>query len=126
MPITFGRAGWLTKWATDTPVQAGVAAASWSVAGSFARGLLPRSPRQQAVATGIVAAAHYQLGATAWATLQAVGSWPGTRPGVRANLILAGSGIAAGLATSAIAERYSERSMVAAGALVASSTTCGL
>ena len=119
MPITFGRAGWLTKWATDTPVQAGVAAASWSVAGSFARGLLPRSPRQQAVATGIVAAAHYQLGATAWATLQAVGSWPGTRPGVRANLILAGSGIAAGLATSAIAERYSERSMVAAGAATA-------
>ena len=115
MPFTLPRADWLTKWATDTPVQAGVAAASWSVAGSFARGLLPRTPRQQAVATGVVAAAHYQLGATAWATLQAVGSWPGTRPGVRANLVLAGSGIAAGLAMSALTERHSERSLVAAG-----------
>lgn len=74
------RVGWLTRWATDAPVQAGIAGASWSVAGSFARGLLPRDPMQQAIASGVVAAAHYQLTATAWATLQALGTLPGGGP----------------------------------------------
>ena len=46
------RAGWLTRWATGTPVRVGVATASWSIAGSFARGLLPRSPVQQAAEIG--------------------------------------------------------------------------
>ncbi|MSV52160.1 MAG: hypothetical protein F2892_07795, partial [Actinobacteria bacterium] len=46
------RASWVTAWAGDRSVQAGVAGASWSVAGTLARGLLPRSPLQQAVATG--------------------------------------------------------------------------
>jgi uncharacterized membrane protein len=68
------RAEWLTRWATDSTTQAGIAGASWSVAGTFARGLLPRDPVQQAVATGVVAATHYQLTATAWATLQAAGA----------------------------------------------------
>jgi uncharacterized membrane protein len=107
--------GWLTKWATESPVQAGIAGASWSIAGSYARGLLPRSPMQQAIATGVVAAVHYQVSATAWATLQAIGSWPGTRPGTRANVTLAAAGIVGGLSMSALAERDAERSLAAAG-----------
>ena len=50
-------------------MQAGVAGASWSIAGTLARGLLPRSPLQQAVATGVVATVHYQLTATTWSAL---------------------------------------------------------
>lgn len=109
------RSGWLTRWATDTPVQVGVAAASWSVAGTFARSLLPRQVGQQAVATGVVAAIHYELAATTWATLQALAARPGARPGIRANLAIAGAGVAAGLALSAAAHRASGSSMPAAG-----------
>ena len=66
MSLLPNRAGWLTRWATDAPVQAGIAGASWSISGTFARGLLPRDPMQQAIATGVVAATHYELTATAW------------------------------------------------------------
>ena len=111
--------GWLTRWATESPVQAGIAGASWSIAGSYARGLLPRSPVQQAIATGVVAAVHYQLSATAWATLQAIGSKPGTRPGTRANVALAAAGIASGVSMSALAARGADRSLVAAGVATA-------
>ncbi len=109
-----GRSGLLTRWATDTPVQAGIAGASWSIAGTFARGLLPRDPMQQAVSTGVVAATHYELTATAWATLQALGALPGQRPGARANLVISGAGIVGGLAMSALADRASDESMTAA------------
>lgn len=109
------RSGWLTRWATDTPVQVGVAAASWSVAGTFARGLLPRHLTQQAVATGVVAATHYEIAATTWATMQALAALPGQRPGVRANLTVAGIGIAAGLGMSAAAHSSSASSLPAAG-----------
>ncbi|MHB1164706.1 MAG: alpha/beta-hydrolase family protein [Candidatus Nanopelagicales bacterium] len=108
------RAAWLTRWATDTPVQVGIAGASWSVAGSYARGLLPRRPMQQAVASGVVAATHYQLTATAWAMLQALGALPGSRPGLRANLVLSAGGITAGIAASALARSRADDSMVAA------------
>lgn len=117
------RAGWLTRWASDTPVQAGIAGASWSVSGTFARGLLPRHPMQQAVATGVVAATHYQLTATAWATLQALGALPGQRPGARANLVIAGLGIAGGLGMSAAANRLAEDSIPAAVASTAGRIT---
>ena len=123
MSLLPSRSGWLTRWATDAPVQAGIAGASWAVSGTFARGLLPRDPMQQAVATGVVAATHYQLTATAWATLQALGSRPGTRPGTRANLVLAGTGILGGLAVSAAANPYDEDSMVAAVAATAGRIT---
>ena len=115
--------GWLTRWAMDAPVQVGVAGASWSVAGTFARGLLPRSAVQQAVATGVVAAAHYQLTATAWATLQAIGARPGDRPGVRANLTLAASGIVGGLAMTALAAPVEDESVAAAGVALAGRVT---
>lgn len=108
------RAAWLTRWATDAPVQVGIAGASWSVAGSYARGLLPRSPMQQAVSSGVVAATHYQLTATAWATLQALGALPGSRPGLRANLLLSAGGITTGIAASALTQGRSDDSMVAA------------
>ncbi len=114
MALQFRRGEWLTRWATDSTVQAGVAGASWSVAGTFARGLLPRHPMQQAVASGVVAAAHYELTATAWATLQALGALPGTRPGTRANLVIAGAGIAGGLAMSAATTPRARESMPAA------------
>ena len=117
------RAGWLTRWATTPPVQAGIAGASWSIAGTFARGLLPRDPIQQAVASGVVAAAHYQLTATAWATLQASGARPGQRPTLRANLIIAGAGIASGLAVSALGNRRAADSMPAAVAATAGRIT---
>ena len=93
------------RWAADPPVQVGIATASWAIAGSFARSLMPRDPVQQAVASGVVAAAHYQLGATAWASLQALGARPGTRPGLRANLLVSAAGVAAGLGVSAAAAR---------------------
>jgi len=118
-----GRSGWLTRWATDTPVQVGIAGASWSVAGTFARGLLPRNVVQQAAATGVVAATHYQLTATAWATLQALGAVPGQRPGVRANMVIAGTGIASGLAMSAIASRSADDSLAAAAVATAGRIT---
>lgn len=121
--MALARLGWLTRWATDAPVQAGIAGASWSVAGTFARSLLPRSPVQQAAVTGVVAAAHYQLTATAWATLQAVGARPGQRPGAGTTLALAGVGMAAGLGASALAQPSVDRSLVAAGVATAGRIT---
>jgi uncharacterized membrane protein len=117
------RAEWLKRWATDSTTQAGVAGASWSVAGTFARGLLPRDPVQQAIATGVVAATHYQLTATAWATLQAAGALPGQRPGTRANLVIAGAGITGGLAMSSIAGPRAEESVTAAAIATAGRLT---
>ena len=63
------RPEWISRWSTDTAAQAGVIGAAWSVAGSLARGLLPRSPIDEAVATGVTAAIHFELTATAWSSL---------------------------------------------------------
>jgi uncharacterized membrane protein len=117
--MSLTRAGWLTRWATTPSAQAGVAGASWSVAGSLARGLLPRSPLQQALATGIVAAAHYEATATTWAALEALVARPGTRPGVRASLAVAGVGMAAGVAVSAALGPRAATSLPAAAAATA-------
>jgi uncharacterized membrane protein len=97
-------------------VQAGVAGASWSVAGTFARGLLPRSPLQQAVATGVVATAHYQLTATAWSALEALASKPGARPTLRASMLVAAGAMAGGVAASAATAPVAGRSLPAAAA----------
>jgi uncharacterized membrane protein len=123
MDLRLGRVQWLTRWATDPAVQAGIAGASWSVSGSFARGLLPRDPMQQAIATGVVAATHYQLTATAWATLQALGALPGQRPGTRANLVISGAGIVGGLTASAAANQHAEHSLPAAAIATAGRIT---
>lgn len=119
MPLPRWRSGALARWATDTPVQVGIATASWSVAGTLARGLLPRQVTQQAVVTGVVAATHYELGATAWAGVQALAALPGRRPGPRANLVASAVGMAAGLAISTATHRAAERSTIAAGASAA-------
>ena len=107
----------------DPPVQVGIAGASWAIAGSFARSLLPRSPIQQAVASGVVGAIHYQLAATSWAFLQASAALPGQRPGLRANLTVAGAGIAGGLAMSSVAGPHRDTSLVAATAATAGRIT---
>ena len=110
------RASWVTAWAGDRSVQAGVAGASWSVAGTLARGLLPRSPLQQAVATGVVATAHFQLTATAWSALEALASKPGARPTLRASVIVAVGAMAGGVAASAATAPVAGRSLPAAAA----------
>ena len=110
------RASWVTAWAGDRSVQAGVAGASWSVAGTLARGLLPRSPLQQAVATGVVATAHFQLTATAWSALEALASKPGARPTLRASIIVAAGAMAGGVAASAATAPVAGRSLPAAAA----------
>ena len=123
MASLMARSGWLTRWATDAPIQVGIAGASWAIAGTFARGLLPRTPMQQAVATGVVAATHYQLTATAWATMQALGARPGERPDTRANLVIAGVGIIGGLAVSAATSPRAEDSLAASTAATAGRIT---
>jgi uncharacterized membrane protein len=117
------RASWLTRWASDAPVRVGISTASWSIAGSFARGLLPRTPVQQAAASGINAAVHYQLGATAWALLQAAASRPGERPGTRANLVASGAGLLAGVGASSLAGRRATTSLPASAVSAAGRLT---
>jgi len=105
---------WLQRWSTDPPVQVGIAAASWAVAGSYARSLLPRDPTQQAVVSGVTAAIHYQLGATSWASMQALAALPGQRPGVRASVVVSALGTAAGLGLSWLTTPHAEDSFPAA------------
>ena len=90
----------MSRWSTDTAAQAGVIGAAWSVAGSLSRGLLPRSPVDQAIVTGVTAAIHYELTATAWSSLEAIASVPGTRPGTTARVIVASGAIVGGYATA--------------------------
>lgn len=94
------RPAWISRWSTDTAAQAGVIGAAWSVAGSLSRGLLPRSPVDQAIATSVTAAIHYELTATAWASLEALASIPGTRPGTTARVIVASGAVVGGYATA--------------------------
>ena len=106
----------MTRWAADPAVRVGVAGASWSIAGSFARGLLPRTPLDQAVATGATAAINFQLSATAWAALEAVAARPGRRPGLAAAVAAAAVATAAGVAVSSATARTARTSMPAAAA----------
>ncbi len=53
-------------------VRAGVVGAAVSVAGSFARGLLPRSATDQGLATAVTASVHYLLTATSSAAAETV------------------------------------------------------
>lgn len=110
------RPGWLTRWASDTPSQAGVIGAAWSVAGSLSRGLLPRSPLDQAITTSIIATVNYQLTATGWASLEAAAALPGRRPGTGARLAVAALAITGGYATAFATARRSADSPVAAAA----------
>ena len=113
------RPDWISRWSTDTAAQAGVIGAAWSVAGSLARGLLPRSPIDQAVATGVTAAIHYELTATAWSSLEALASIPGTRPGTTARVIVASGAIVGGYATAFATAKASADNPAAAVAYAA-------
>jgi Predicted membrane protein (DUF2319). len=106
MPL-LRRPSWLTRWATDTPAQAGVIGAAWSVAGSLSRGLLPRSPLDQALATSVIATINYQLTATGWASLEAAAAVPGRRPGTLARISVATVAITGGYATAFATSRRS-------------------
>ena len=73
------------RFTTDPAVRAGILQSAWSVAPSFARGLLPRSPTQQAVVVGVNATAQYAIGATSWAAVSSiVAGTPGHRAGWKA------------------------------------------
>ena len=113
------RPDWLTRWSTDLPAQAGVIGAAWSVAGSLARGLLPRSPVDQAVITGVTATINYQLTATAWSSLEAIAALPGRRPGTTARLVVASGAIVAGYGTAFASQRSSQQGSLAASAAYA-------
>lgn len=83
--------GVLRHFTTDQAVRAGVITAAWAAAASYSRGLLPRTPVQQAAVTGISATAYYSLGATTWATVSSIAAGaPGSRSGPRARLAAAG------------------------------------
>ena len=113
------RPKWLTRWSTDVSAQAGVIGAAWSVAGSFARGLLPRSPMDQAIATGVTAAINYELTATAWSSLEAIAALPGRRPGATARIVVASGAIVAGYGTAFATQRASQQGNIAASAAYA-------
>ena len=110
------RPGWLTRWSTELPAQAGVIGAAWSVAGSLARGLLPRSPVDQAIITGVTATINYQLTATAWSSLEALAALPGRRPGTTARVVIASTAIVAGYGTAFATQRASQQGNLAASA----------
>lgn len=75
---------------TDQAVRAGMTTAAWSSSASYARGLLPRTPVQQAAATGVVVTAHYAFGATLWSGIASVAAGlPGSRAGNRALVVAA-------------------------------------
>ncbi len=85
----------VSQFTTDPAVRVGFMQAAWSVAPSFARGLLPRTPAQQAIVVGINATSHYAIGATTWAGISsAVAGIPGRRAGWKA--LLAGAAVTGG------------------------------
>lgn len=93
----------LGRFTTDPAVRTGILQAAWSVAPSFARGLLPRSPSQQAAIVAVNTTTHYALGASTWAGLSSVAAGvPGHRAGKRALLVAAAATGIGGLAAERI------------------------
>lgn len=80
----------VSRFTTDPAVRVGFMQAAWSVAPSFARGLLPRTATQQAVVVGVDATTHYAIGVTTWAGIASLAAGaPGHRAGWRAQLVAA-------------------------------------
>ncbi len=80
----------LGRFTTDPAVRTGFLQAAWSVAPSFSRGLLPRSPSQQAAIVAVNTTTHYALGATAWSGVSSIAAGvPGHWAGKRALLVAA-------------------------------------
>lgn len=87
--------GVLRHFTTDQAVRAGMITAAWSGAASLGRGLLPRTPVQQAAVSGAVVASHYMLGAFTWSSIaSAAAGTPGHRAGSKA--LLAAAAVSAG------------------------------
>ncbi|MCB0917598.1 MAG: alpha/beta-hydrolase family protein [Actinobacteria bacterium] len=77
----------LVRYTTDTAVRVGILHAASSIGPSYSRGLLPRSPTQQAMIVGIDAAVYYMVGTTTWLGITSVyAGLPGRRAGWRAKL----------------------------------------
>lgn len=70
MPITIRFPG--RKVVASHATRAGILAASANVAATFARGLLPRSVGDQAIATGVCTAAMYQVATTTHAAAETI------------------------------------------------------
>lgn len=87
---------------TDPAVRVGILQATSSVAPAYARGLLPRTPSQQAVVVAVTATSYYAIGATVWSGLSSVmAGIPGRHAGHRALFVgAAGAGL-----TGFVAER---------------------
>ncbi|MFZ8927064.1 MAG: alpha/beta-hydrolase family protein, partial [Candidatus Nanopelagicales bacterium] len=117
--MAFKRPEWISRWSTDTAAQAGVIGAAWSVAGSLSRGLLPRSPVDQAIATGATAPTPSAPPATPGAARAPSASIPGTRPGTTARVIVASGAIVGGYATAFATAKASADNPAAAVAYAA-------
>lgn len=102
--------------------KAGIAGASWSISGTFARGLCRATPCSRPSRPASSRPRTTSSMATAWATLQALGAIPGQRPGPRANLV-AGAGIVGGMTMSAIANPLAGESFTAAAVATAGRIT---
>lgn len=109
------RSAWLKRWATDVPTRTGAIAAAWSLPGSLARGLQPRSPVDQAIASGVVVAFNFQMTAATWASVAALAA---VRPGRRATpvttLAVAGGALLVAAAAAKATEKSAPDSLIAA------------
>ncbi len=109
--------GAVAQFTTEPAVRVGFMQAAWSVAPSFARGLLPRTPSQQAIVVGVNATSHYAIGATSWAGISsAVAGLPGRRAGWRALMAGAVAAGAGGFAAERMLRPKSGNNMVYASA----------
>ena len=72
--LIHGMSDLLGKAAARPEVRVGLIVATWSSAATFARGLLPRSSTDQALLTGFVSAAQFQLAVTVDATAMSFAS----------------------------------------------------
>ncbi len=103
------------RWQADPATRAGLLGALWSVAPSYARGLLPRSPVDQAITTGVIALANYELTATTWASVTAsVAGRPGNRPSTERRLVAAVGTVAVGAALERLTATQARRHLGAA------------
>ena len=114
----------LSKFTTDPAVRVGILQAAWSVAPSFARGLLPRSPSQQAIIVGVNAAAQYALGTTGWSLTSSIAAGvPGHHAGQRALAITAATTGTTSLALERQLRPVSGENFASAAAWAAAKTT---
>lgn len=104
-------------------MRAGVIGAAVSVAGSYPRGLLPRSATDQALATGIISSIHYFLTATSSAAAETVALYASGDHSVQdrrapvnaqllADLAFVGGGLAAGKLLPPDPDEPMQRSLV--------------